>query len=287
LVDAHLDHPNQLAAAMAGCDVVVHAAALYPKTSRHPQRDQALALQQTQNVLDAAASAGVERLVYVSSTATVAPRADGQPSREADAWKQPPATTYHQIKWAMERQVASESRYKVAIALPAACLGPHDLRLGTTGLLVAAAHGRCPAHPDGWVGLVDVGDVANGLLALATLPDPPKRVILCGSSQRLHGLLVGLCEHYGTAPPSDPISMSSAREHADAAEIAWEGGGPRPALPREFVDLVAHGSRIDAAFSTHTLGLHYRPLSDTLDRFDTWARARRILPRIGTLEHTR
>ena len=74
------DDVDSLAAAMAGIAVVIHAAAHYPRFSDEPEVTLARGLRELENVLEAAARAGVCRLVFVSSTATIAPRADGRPS---------------------------------------------------------------------------------------------------------------------------------------------------------------------------------------------------------------
>jgi hypothetical protein len=44
------------------------------------------------------------------------------------------------------------------------------------------------------------------------------------------------------------------------------------------VDLVVHGVTVDARLSREVLGLTYRPLAQTLDAFDDWARRIGILP---------
>ena len=90
LVHADLDDPATLRAAMADSDAVFHAAGHYPRHSLDPSGALDTALRQTRNLLDSAAEAGVGRLVYVSSTATAAPRTDGSPSNEADVFAAAP-----------------------------------------------------------------------------------------------------------------------------------------------------------------------------------------------------
>lgn len=73
LVAGDLSSPEQLAASMAGVDAVFHAAAIYrigiPESERAGVW--AVNLGGTENVLDAAAEAGVERIVYVSTNSVV------------------------------------------------------------------------------------------------------------------------------------------------------------------------------------------------------------------------
>lgn len=273
-VRVDLDDVASLEAAMAGCEVVVHAAGHYPRTSLDRKGTLSTGLRQTDHVLQAAFRTGVRRLVYLSSAATVAPALG--PSTEADRHLAPPGHgVYHDLKWAMEERVLASAPLEVAVVCPGACLGPWDLRIGTSALLVALAHGMDPPHPDGWVNVVDARDVARAVVALVSHPSPPRRVLLAGGDHRLHELLVSLADRYRVPPPSPPLAAEDAVALADAEERAARG---RPRIHREIVDLVIHGVRIDAVLAERALGLRWTPLSDTLDTFDAWARRLGLLP---------
>lgn len=285
MVQTDLDSPAQLAEACAGVDTVFHVAGHYPRLSLDLPGALATGLSQLDNVLDAAAGAGVRRLIYVSSTATVAPRAAGGPSTEADVFAEAPAFgTYHALKWQMEAKVRREDRLEVVIACPSACIGPWDLRVGTSALLVATARGLPVPHPDGVVPWVDVRDVAQGLVRLGLHASPPKRVILSAGNPLLQPLLSDLSRRYGVPGPSAPLSAAEALAFCDAEEERAAREGSRPALARELADLIIHGVPLDASLASRTLGLLFRPLSNTLDAFDDWARRVRILPSSRPLE---
>lgn len=281
LVAADIDRPAELLAAMRGRDVVFHLAGHYPRHGLDSAGSVARGTAEMRRVVDTAAEAGVGRLVVVSSTATVAPRAGG-PSDEGCTWPAPPGFgAYHDTKWAMEEAALGGGHPSVVVACPSGCLGPWDLRIGTSALLVALARGMDPPHPDGTVALVDVGDVAEALVRLARHPCPPRRVLLSGGNHRLHALLVALAERYGVPRPSAPLSAAEARALADREEHAWvHARARRPLLSREIVDLVVHGVPIDASLAERVLDLRPTSLSHTLDRFDAWARAMRFIPEV-------
>lgn len=278
MVRADLDEPDELVAAMEGCDTVFHCAGHYPRLSTDPEGSRALALRQTRNALDAAARAGVTRFVYVSSTATVAPNPDG-PSTEAHVFASDPGLgTYHSVKWALEALVGAEDRYEVRTACPGACIGPWDLRVGTSAIVVATARGMDPPHPDGWVNPVDVRDVGTALVRYGQLDSAPARLLLASRDLRLHDLLTSLAERYGVATPSAPLSADEARAYADAAEREAEATGQRAAMSREIVDLVNAGVPLDTSLAARLLDIRWRSLDDTLDAYDAWARRLKILP---------
>lgn len=278
LVVADLADRDSLVAAFRGVTTVVHAAGHYPRDSRDRAATLARAHAEMKNVLDACAASGVTRLVYLSSTATVAPRKDGRPSTEADVY--PFASgigPYHDAKWIMEELALCERRFEVVIACPGACLGPWDLRVGTSALIVATAHRLRPPHPDGPVALIDVRDVARAVTRLVAAPAPPRRVLLVAQMMRLHTLLHSLARRYGAPPPAPPLAPEVARALADAEEARVAHTPERPRLSREIVDLVLHGPVIDSRLGAELIG-GFIPLADTLDAFDAWARRLGIIP---------
>ena len=278
LVVTDFTQPVTMREAFRGVDVVVHAAAHYPRFSLEPEETIARGLAELEAVLDAAADTGVRRLVFVSSTATVAPR-DTAPSTERDVFAvRPDWGTYHALKWSLEHRLRDEGRFEISIACPAACLGPFDWKVGTSALLLATARGAPPPHPVGRITTVDARDVANALVQLATTGEPIDRLILANEASDAHELLVMLAARYDAPQPPAALDAEAARSLADAQESEAARVGGRAALARELVDLIVHSPRLDASRS-RSLGLQYRPLSDTLDAWDSWALRMGLLQR--------
>lgn len=270
-----------LNSAMDGIEVVYHLAGHYPRDARTPNTSLSRGLTELEQVLDAAAHSGVRRLIYVSSTATVAPNPD-HPSTEADTF---PADTdlaalgvYHHVKIAMERRALAEDRLEVVVACPGACIGAWDLRVGTSALVLQTALHRDPPHPDGWVNTVDVRDVAESLITLAHHPEPPRRTLIAAEDFRLQDLLVRLARRYGAPPPSPALSAEAAIALADAEEARVAGTPARAQLAREIVDLVLHAQPLDTTLIRSLLGRELRPLEVSLDAHDAFARRLRLLP---------
>lgn len=287
MVPADLDDPASLDAAMAGCDVVFHCAGHYPRHSLDRDAAFATGLGQTERLLDAAVRSGVRRVVYVSSTSSVAPNPDGGPSDERHVFPTSPGHgVYHDLKWEMEQRFLAERRVDVTVACPSACIGAWDLRVGTSALLVALARGMDPRHPEGVVSLVDTMDVGRALVALGRHAAPPRRVILSGESRSLHGLLVAVAERYRVPPPSPPLSADAALAYADAEEARAAREGGRAGLSREIADLIVHGVPLDARLAETALGMRWTPLATTLDTFDEWARRMRLIPTPEPLQET-
>ncbi|HEY3340366.1 MAG TPA: NAD(P)H-binding protein, partial [Anaerolineae bacterium] len=86
-VTANLADVDSLRRAMAGCDVVFHAAGAYPQDFRHIQREVAMARAEMDNVLQAARTARVGRLIYTSSITTIGVPPPGRIADERDAYR--------------------------------------------------------------------------------------------------------------------------------------------------------------------------------------------------------
>lgn len=277
VVRAPFDDPDLLARALRGHPTVVHAGAHYPRTSLDRAGAMDRARVELEHVLDACARAGVRRLVFVSSVATV-PAVPGRSSDAGDRFDAPPAHgVYHDVKWWQEERVLGETRFATVVTCPGACLGPGDWRLGTQALLVAVATGRCPPLPDGPVNLIDVRCVAAAVARLATAEAPPRRTVLVSTRLGLQAFVRTLADRYRTPPPGR-CSAAEAIAAADRAERRSEAGAGRAIPARELVDLVVHGVDVDGEPSRAALGLTFLPLGRTLDDFDRWARPLGLLP---------
>ncbi|MCC6620827.1 MAG: NAD(P)H-binding protein [Deltaproteobacteria bacterium] len=270
---------DSIARACDGVDVVYHLAGHYPRHALDPEATLERATRELDNVIEGAVAAGVRRLVYVSSTATVARRADGRPATEADAFPARPGLgAYHDAKWAMEARALAEDRLEIVVVCPGACLGPWDLRLGTSALVIATARHLDPPHPDGVVNLVDARDVARLLAAVGPHPSPPRRVLVTAHDVGLHAFLGELAAHFGAPRPRAPLSADAAVALADAEERRVAGTPERPAIAREIVDLVVHGGPIDASLARALLPGGFRPLAETLAEVERFARRMRLIP---------
>jgi dihydroflavonol-4-reductase len=157
--------PAALERAFLGCDAVVHVAALYSYDA-DPALVERVNVEGTRNVLDAAARAGVGRLLFTSTAGTCGP-VFGRPATEEDeppAWEL--AVPYKRTKLAAERLVLAAARagLDALVVNPTAPVGDGDRRPTPTGRMVAGvARGRIRGYvATTGLNVVDVRDVARG-----------------------------------------------------------------------------------------------------------------------------
>ncbi|HXV57853.1 MAG TPA: NAD-dependent epimerase/dehydratase family protein [Gaiellaceae bacterium] len=169
LVEGDLSSRETLERAAAGCDAAFHLAAIYESGIPARRRDEVVAVNVTgtENVLDAAAAAGVARIVHVSSN-VVAGNTRGRVVDES--WESPAGefvSLYHETK-ALARRAALDRIARgapILVAQPGGIYGPGD-HTEAGGFLARAARGRVVLLPFGSVGLtwVHVDDVVEGIL---------------------------------------------------------------------------------------------------------------------------
>ncbi len=284
LLPASLEDRASLEAAMKGRDVVVISAGHYPRYSTDLTASVQTGVWGIENALAAAASSGVRRVVYTSSVAALAPAPEGRAACEGDMRADAPsASVYVCVKRAMERSVdAWRLRgLDVVSMVLGGCIGPWDLRIGTTGVLVAALGQRLPFWVEGWINLVDVVDAARAHVRALDTTAP--RYCIAGHNIRMSALLARVARRYGAQLVAPRVDVEVARAQADADERAAQTNKQRVGMPRELVDVVSEGQPVSSALAARELGFECTPLDVTLDRTYEWlVRHRYVPPTQGT-----
>jgi dihydroflavonol-4-reductase len=202
---------------MAGCEAVVHVAALY-NFDAAPEAFERINVEGTRTVLEAAAKVGVHRIVHCSTAGTCGP-APGRPATEED---EPPAwdleVPYKRTKLAAER-LALEAN--AVVVNPTTPVGDGDRKPTPTGRMIAnVARGRMPAYV-GTTGLnvVDVRDVARGHALALEHGEPGQRYLLGGVDLSLADLFASIARLAGRPRPRLHVPYAVA-EMAAVARIA-------------------------------------------------------------------
>ena len=173
VIEGDIRDPAAVDRAMAGADIVVHAAAALPLYS--PAEIRSVEVDGTRCLLEAARALGAGRFVYVSSTAVYG-IPDHHPIREADRVEG--VGPYGEAKIAAERLclAAREAGMCVPILRPKSFVGPE--RLGVFAMLYEwAADGHnfpVLGRGDNRYQLLDVEDLCQAIWLTATLE--PERV---------------------------------------------------------------------------------------------------------------
>src|SRR5215475_1308246 len=184
--EGDLGDSASLAAAVAGCEALFHVAADYRLGAFDPEQLYRTNVEGTRNILNAARDAGVRRVVYTSSVATIGIPKDGTPGTEASPSTVADMIGHYKRSKFLAEEVAREAAsggIPVVIVNPSTPVGPGDVKPTPTGqLIVEAASGRMPAFVDTGLNIVHVDDVAAGHLLAEERGSIGERYILGGEN---------------------------------------------------------------------------------------------------------
>jgi dihydroflavonol-4-reductase len=206
IVTGDLTEPESLKRAVRNCEAVFHVAADYRIWVPDRERMNRVNVQGTIDLILAAAAAGVSRIVYTSSVATLRLRDDDLPAdEESHADLSEVIGAYKQSKFLAEREVkrlVADEGIPVVIVKPSAPFGPGDVKPTPTGrLIVEAASGRMPAYVNTGLNVVHVDDVADGHLLAYEKGTIGESYILGGENRTLQWILETVAELTGRRPP--------------------------------------------------------------------------------------
>jgi dihydroflavonol-4-reductase len=197
---------GSLAQALTGCKALFHVAADYRLWVPEPVKLYTCNVDGTRNIMLAALEAGVERIVYTSSVATLGLNADGTPADECTpALLDDMIGHYKRSKFLAEevvRQLVHSHDLPAVIVNPSTPVGPGDIKPTPTGRVIAdAVRGRMPAYVDTGLNIVHVDDVAMGHQLAFERGEIGERYILGGENLSLRQILEMIAGLTGRPPP--------------------------------------------------------------------------------------
>ena len=278
IVEADVRDTGQVQTSLTGARYVFHVAADYRLWAVDPnniiRNNRAI----TEAVVAAALAAGVERLVYTSSVATLALPDDGRAADETMPLAIDNAIgAYKRSKVAAELRVAAAVETQglpAVIVNPSTPIGPRDARPTPTGrIVVEAARGRMPAFVDTGLNLVHVADVAAGHLAALERGKIGERYVLGGQNASLATLLADIAALTGRRRPTIRLPRRLLFPIAHVTEALARLTGHEPLLTVDGLRLAKQRMFFSSAKAERELGYRARPYQEGLRDAIDWFRA--------------
>ena len=283
IAEGNLQDADSLRAACQGCDSLFHVAADYRIWVPDPHRMHQINVEGTIALMRAAQQAGLRRIVYTSSVATLGCHADGQVANE-----ETPSTLsdmigpYKRTKYLAEEAVRDLVRAKglpAVIVNPSTPIGPGDIKPTPTGDLIRkAAQGAVPAYVDTGLSLVHVDDVAEGHVLAWQKGEVGERYVLGGENIWLSRILAEIAALKGRPAPKTRLPRAPLYPLAALFEMTARLTGKDPLLTLDGLRMSKKVMFFSSAKAEQTLGYHYRPareaLRDAVAWFDTPGMAR-------------
>jgi len=274
IADGDLLNPGSVRRALDGVQTVYHVAADYRLWAPDPRGLYRTNVDGTRVVLEAAAEAGVDRIVHTSSVATLGHSPDGEPATEDTPVTLDNMVTHYERSKFMAEQVAldfARGGLPVVVVNPSAPLGPWDVRPTPTGqMIVDFMRGRVVATVDTGLNVVHVRDVARGHVLAAERGKPGQRYILGHQNLTLTQLFGTLATITGRRPPLLQVPYALAWLGAACCEGLSRVTRRPPAVPLDAVRMARRRMVFSAARAVRELGLPQTDVREALAEAVAW-----------------
>jgi len=272
-----LTDPDSLREAVRGCDLLYHVAADYRLWARDPQELYRANVDGTRHLLQAALDAGVSKVVYTSTVGALGLPKDGTPGTEETPVSEADMIGhYKRSKFLAEQEARqfTEKGLPVVIVNPSTPVGENDIKPTPTGqVIVDFLNRRLPAYIYTGLNLIDVRDVAEGMLLAAERGRVGERYILGNQNITLKEILELLADITGMPAPKARMPYAVAWLAVGVENIIAERLLHRaPAHPFEGVKMARHKMFFDASKAVRELGLPQSPIREALARAVAWFR---------------
>ena len=268
---------DSLKRAAKDCNVVYHCAADYRLWCKNPDEMYQSNVEGSNNVMQAAFDARVDRVVYTSTVGCLGLNQDGRPADEDT-----PVTIedmighYKRSKFLAEQKVREWAArgLPVVIVNPSTPVGEMDIKPTPTGkIIVDFLRGKMFGYVDTGMNLIDVRDCAEGHLLAAEKGRNGERYILGGRNLTLKQLFDSLAAVTEIASPRMKVPHWVAESYARIENI-WSinVAGRPPDVPVESVKMSRHKMWFDSSKAQRELGLRQSPIEDALERAVKWFR---------------
>ncbi len=275
IVRGDIMDPASTARAVQGAGRVYHTAAGFLMWSRDPERDIIRpSVEGTRNVMEAAARAGVDKVVYTSSSGTIGHASSPRPLDESHSMTEP-HTHYLRGKIAAEKEafaIAERTGLAMTSIHPGLILGPRFAKPSESVAQIAQFLNQgAPIYFDGGFSVVDVEDVARGAILAMEKGRSRERYILAGENVTVKQLFDLMADLTGLTAPSVKLPVPVVRVIAGAMELTSRLTGSRPMIDRSQVDEFAGKyAYFDCSKAVRELGYTFLSARETVRRTIAW-----------------
>jgi dihydroflavonol-4-reductase len=267
-----------MSGAMAGCAVAFNVAGVNALCVRDVRPMMRTNVDGPPVMVQAAARAGVPRVVHTSSAATIG-EPHGTVGREETAHRGWYLSAYERSKTEGERTVFEAGRrtgVEVVCVNPSSVQGPGRTS-GTGRFVLAFLDGRLKVFVPTSISLVDIADCAEGHLLAAERGVAGERYLLNGTTLTITEAVALAGEVAGVHIKPRLLPRPVAVAAASGVEHAFRLLRRRPPVCREMVRTLLHGHRYDGSRAVRELGVVYTSPRETLRRTAEWARSAGLL----------
>jgi dihydroflavonol-4-reductase len=279
ITEGDLSDVGFLRMALVGCQMLFHVAADYRLWARDPGEMARTNVQGARNILEAAKTSKLERIVFTSSVAAVGRPANNGHLGIGREDLDPPADQqvgpYKQSKFESDllARLYAREGLPVVIVNPAAPIGSQDIKPTPTGkMVVDFLNGKMPAYVDTGMNFVDVEDVAAGHWLAAQKGKVGERYILGNQNMTLKEFLETVARIAGRPAPRFKIPYAVAFMAGAVSTGLSYLTGKDPLIPLDGVRMAHAPMYYDSSKAVRELGLPQTPIASAIEKAIRWFR---------------
>lgn len=261
--------------AIDGCDGVFHCAGKVSREIADAETMYRVHVDGTKTVLSAMRDAGVKRMVYASTSGTiaisesadaVADEETSEPTEIVTRWP------YYRSKLYAEQAALATRDLEVVCVNPSLLLGPGDTRGSSTEDVRKFLERKIPFVPAGGIAFVDARDAASALCLAMDRGTPSRRYLINAANMTLEVFFGRLERISGVKAPPIRVPRTHptlAGVSADLLGRAAKALNMKSPLDKVSAEMAQYYWYCDATRAQEELGWTHRDPNDTL--FDTVA----------------
>lgn len=261
--------PGDIDAALDGIDEVYHLAGTVERSPRDPWQAYRIHVEGTRNLCEAMRKHGTRRCVVASSSGTVAVSREPIMHTEESGFKQAVVQEwpYYLAKIYQEKQALWYCEHRglpIVIVNPSLLLGSGDDRQSSTNDVRLFLNGQIKVVPSGGLNLVDVRDVAMGMVSAMRRGAVGERYLLGGENLTFREWMVKTADVAGMRYPNLRLPERAARLGAAALRRIYPLFKKRFELDDASIRMSSLFWYCDASKARRDLGFSTRPAEETL-----------------------
>ena len=255
--------------AVEGVSEIYHLAGVVSRDSKDQDLLYETHVEGTRNVCEAALKHGVEKVVAVSSSGTIAVGKTPAVHYETSGYKNEVVAEwpYYLSKIFAEKlalDYCSRTGLKVVVVNPSLLLGAGDDRNSSTRDVALFLQGEIRVIPKGGLNFVDVRDVAHGLTLAMRSGRPGERYLMGNVNWTFRQLIEKVAEISGKTPPTMQPPYEVALWGARALRVIYPMLGKKVELDEASVKMSACFWYCDSTKARTELGFQTRDPDETL-----------------------
>jgi len=283
-IEGDLSDIESIKRGCSGCEIVFHCAAMVTMWAANVNRMWQVNMHGTRNVLDAALTAGVRRVIHVSTVDAIGFNTpDGwgtidKPSHEEirgpNNWARIPYMTTKWMSQELARDFTRTHDLDVVIVNPAYIIGPYDVKPSSGRMIIEAARGMVKAYTGGGNNFIHVADVVEAMINAVDRGRRGELYILGNANLFYREIFAKIAGVIGVAAPKfeipKPISYAAGALGSAAGMLFGRWGVTPDTLNYRTVKMGYIQHFFDPAKARRELSLQATPIEVAIEDAYRW-----------------